>query len=163
MDEMVRRVLGRMADLGTWEDRGDRLWRASIGSLWHFVLFSPDLAVYAAGPVGGWYLRESPGVEDEIRRMLEKEIERALLHECVAPDCDKKAPVEYVAAERGRLAGRDWQRGDKIRLCPEHGYDVLAAQGQGRDELPDWLKADAKPHPRDELDAAMDRLTLPPD
>lgn len=157
-----RQVLGRMADLDKWEHRGARLWRADLdGTLWHYVLFSPDHQVWAAGPASGWHLRELPGVEDEIRRRLEKEIKHALLPECVAPGCTDKAPVEYVAAERGKLAGKQWEPGDKIRLCPEHGYDVFAAQGQDGDQLPDWLKADAKTSALDKFDADSDPF-LPP-
>jgi hypothetical protein len=51
----------------------------------------------------------------------------------------------FVAAADGRLAGRDWRVGDEVRLCLGHGYDVYRALAMRRDELPDWLRADALP------------------
>lgn len=68
----------------------------------------------------------------------------AALPPCVVPDCGEKGRLTFVAAESGRLAGREWRRGDEIRLCPRHGYDVARAAGaRGMDQLPDWLKGDA--------------------
>lgn len=62
---------------------------------------------------------------------------------CVAPTCTDKGRYKFEAAEPGRLAGRWWETGDEIRLCPAHGDDIYRAQGvYGLDELADWLKPD---------------------
>jgi hypothetical protein len=83
----------------------------------------------------------------------------AALPPCVVPDCGEKGRQTFTAAEPGRLAGREWQPGDKIRLCPRHGYDVARAAGaRGMDELPDWLKADATWDPLDLYDGGTDLL-----
>jgi hypothetical protein len=71
---------------------------------------------------------------------------------CVVSGCTAKGTTNYTAAGRGRLAGRDWEPGDRIDLCPAHGYDVLHAQGvYGVDQLAAWLRPDARP---DALDIA---------
>lgn len=64
---------------------------------------------------------------------------------CVVPDCTREAREVFTAAERGRLAGREWQPGDQIDLCPPHGYDVHNAQYvYGVDQLAEWLRPDAR-------------------
>jgi hypothetical protein len=56
--------------------------------------------------------------------------------------------VVYHAAERGRLANRDWEIGDEIRLCPPHASDVVRASlSHEFDTLPGWLQLDAIPEP----------------
>jgi hypothetical protein len=73
---------------------------------------------------------------------------------CVVPDCTDKGRLTFVAAERGRLAGQDWNRGDEIQLCPEHGRDVYVAAGaRGMDQLAEWLRPDAMWDPLDAYDA----------
>lgn len=70
--------------------------------------------------------------------------EATTLPHCVAPGCTGKGQYKFTAAEPGRLAGRWWEHGDVIRLCPAHGDDVYNAQGvYGLDQLADWLKPDA--------------------
>jgi hypothetical protein len=72
------------------------------------------------------------------------EAEYNALPQCVVPGCKEKARETFTAAEHGRLAGRDWRPGDKIRVCPRHGYDIRQAQyAQGMDELAEWLRPDA--------------------
>lgn len=66
-----------------------------------------------------------------------------LIPPCVVPDCGEKGRVVVFAAEMGRLAGRFWNRGDKIRLCPAHLADVHRAQGQPIENLAEWLRPDA--------------------
>lgn len=51
----------------------------------------------------------------------------ATLPGCVVPGCTEKGRLTFTAAEHGRLAGRDWQRGDEIRLCPNHGHTTSTA------------------------------------
>lgn len=83
------------------------------------------------------------------------EYEQARLPECLVPDCEDKARLVFVAAENGRLAGRDWRPGDQIRLCPRHGHDVYATSGiYGVENLPEWLRADAMWDSLDAYDAA---------
>lgn len=87
------------------------------------------------------------------------ELERLALPFCIAPGCDSVAPMLFVAAESGRLGGRDWQPGDQIRLCSRHAQDVYAAQGvYGREQLAEWLRPDAKLDALDAFDAAYDSL-----
>lgn len=162
MHDVERQVLGSIGDLPKWEDRGDRLWRLPYWWGWQYVLFSPDRRAHVSGPVGGgWHPDELAGIEMEIRGMLQARLDDSQLPGCVAPGCAEKGRQVYRAAERGRLAGRPWQRGDEIRLCRGHGWDVMMAQGQSGDELPDWLRADAKPSALAKLDAELDPL-LPP-
>lgn len=64
---------------------------------------------------------------------------------CVAPGCNEPARLVFVAAEHGRLAGREWNPGDEVDLCPPHGCDIYRAQGvYGVDELAEWLRPDAR-------------------
>jgi hypothetical protein len=90
---------------------------------------------------------------------LLRELDRASLPFCIAPNCESLAPMLFVADEYGRLGGRDWQPGDRIRLCPPHAHDIYQAQGvYGRDQLAEWLRPDAKLDPLDAYDAALDSL-----
>lgn len=64
---------------------------------------------------------------------------------CVVPGCPDPAREVFTAAERGRLAGREWGPGDEIDLCPPHGRDVRLAQYvHGVDQLAEWLRPDAR-------------------
>lgn len=82
-----------------------------------------------------------------------------LIPECVVPGCAEKGRYTFGAAEPGRLAGRDWNLGDEIRVCPEHGHDIYLAQGvYGIEHLAEWLRPDAKLDPLDAYDAATDSL-----
>lgn len=82
-----------------------------------------------------------------------------LIPQCVVPGCAEKGRAVLVADERGRLAGRPWERGDKIRLCPEHADDVYRAFGAyGLDNLAEWLRPDARLDPFDAFDAAADSI-----
>jgi hypothetical protein len=78
-------------------------------------------------------------------RRLESLCRDLLAPDCVVPGCDRRGTRVFVAAADGRLAGRDWRVGDEVRLCLGHGYDVYRALAMRRDELPDWLRADALP------------------
>jgi hypothetical protein len=141
-----------------WEDRGGGLWRArELGGGWRYVLIDGDLHCVTPGGGGGW--PDDPGFEAEIRRAAADEIAYQRLPTCVVPDCDQKAPMVFRAAERGRLAGQEWQRGQEIRTCPEHGNDIYQAQGvRGVDRLAEWLRPDARLDPLDEYEADYDAL-----
>lgn len=108
-------------------------------------------------------LPDRPNI-DEIRyaqtaETLWHEALEAALPQCVVPGCTNKGRYTFTAAERGRLAGRDWQPGDEIRICPDHGHDVLLAQGAyGMDQLAEWLKPDARWDPLDLYDSGADLL-----
>lgn len=83
----------------------------------------------------------------------------ALIPQCVVPDCEEKGRYEFVADERGRLAGREWDRGDKIRICPEHASDIYRSQGvYGIEQLAEWLRPDARLDALDAYDAGADLL-----
>lgn len=69
------------------------------------------------------------------------------VHACVAPACGARAQTAFAAAERGRFAGREWNAGDMIDLCAPHANDVFSAGGKTREQLPEWLRVDAKPDP----------------
>lgn len=75
---------------------------------------------------------------------FEYEVEYELTPPCAVPDCDGKGLVVMTAMEQGRLAGRSWEPGDKIRLCPEHSHDVIRVCPGGDDNLPEWLERDAR-------------------
>jgi hypothetical protein len=79
---------------------------------------------------------------------------------CVVPGCTSPARMTYTAAGFGRLAGRDWKPGQEILMCPAHSCDMLRARGvTDREQLPGWLRADARPSALAEFDAAQDTLT----
>lgn len=69
------------------------------------------------------------------------------VHDCIVPDCGARAQIAFLAAASGRFAGREIRAGEFIDLCSPHGHDVYQAQGQRHEDLPEWLKADAKPDP----------------
>jgi hypothetical protein len=85
--------------------------------------------------------------ESEIEQILwgefERELEYQLAPTCVVPGCKKKGIMTIVAAEYGRLAGRPWETGDEIRICPEHEVDLFRVKPGGDEDLPAWLAADA--------------------
>lgn len=81
------------------------------------------------------------------------------LPNCVVPGCAEKGRYTFTAAEYGRLAGREWQPGDQIRICPNHGHDIYRAQGAyGLDQLADWLRPDARYDTLDAYDIGTDLL-----
>jgi hypothetical protein len=129
-----------------WEDRGGGLWwaREPWGG-WRYVLIDGD--AYCVVPAGG-HIDGDPDFEAHLRRIAAEEIAYQRLPTCIVPGCDDKAPMIFRAAERGRLAGREWQRGQEIRTCPEHGQDVYMAQGaRGLNQLAEWLRPDARLDP----------------
>lgn len=69
------------------------------------------------------------------------------VHECVRPGCGKQAQTAFVACENGRFAGRNVKAGDWLDLCADDATDVYRAQHQSRNQLPDWLRVDARPDP----------------
>jgi hypothetical protein len=81
------------------------------------------------------------------------QLEHDAVPACIAPGCEAKAPVLFTAGESGRLGGRDWRRGDEIRLCRVHAGDIYRAQGvHGRNQLAQWLRPDAMLDPLDAYD-----------
>ncbi len=81
------------------------------------------------------------------------------LPNCVVPSCTDKARETFIAAERGRLAGREWDYDDEIKVCPRHGYDIRRATiARGIDQLPEWLQPDATWDPLDLYDGSADQL-----
>jgi hypothetical protein len=47
-----------------------------------------------------------------------------------------------------RFAGRDWQPGDQIHLCPPHGVDVYRTVGAtDPSQVAEWLRPDAADPP----------------
>jgi hypothetical protein len=140
-----------------WEDRGDGLWRTrEPWDGWRYVLLDGD--AYCVVPAGG-HIDDDPGFEAHLRQVAADEIAYQRLPTCVVPGCDDRAPMIFRAAEAGRLAGQQWQRGQEIRTCPEHGNDIYQAQGaRGVDQLAEWLRPDARLDPLDAFDAGHDSL-----
>lgn len=94
-----------------------------------------------------------------VAESLWHEAVEATIPGCVVPGCHDKGRLTFTAAESGRLAGREWKRGDEIRLCHNHGHDVYCAQGAyGMGNLADWLKPDATWNALDAYDAGTDLL-----
>ncbi|MFD9949843.1 hypothetical protein ACFWYW_55760 [Nonomuraea sp. NPDC059023] len=73
------------------------------------------------------------------------------VHDCIRPSCGKRAQTAFIARERGRFAGQDMKPGDWIDLCVDDADDVYNAQHQTYAQLPEWLKADSKRDPLDQL------------
>lgn len=67
---------------------------------------------------------------------------------CVAPGCTGPAEVAFIAAEAGRMAGRDWLFGEEITLCWPHAADVYATQGvTDPADVAEWLRPEAAEPP----------------
>lgn len=74
---------------------------------------------------------------------LTHEFEEAALPGCVVPGCVGRGCCQVFTAEAGRFAGRDWQPGDEVHLCPQHHSEVLMVEGIYEiDQLPEWMRAD---------------------
>lgn len=69
---------------------------------------------------------------EKLRRRVRHAVDLELAPPCVAPGCTEKARQQFQAAEPGRLAGRHWEAGDAIDVCPKHGSDIYRAQGRLR-------------------------------
>ena len=98
-------------------------------------------------------IQRSPEIVAWVWEQLERGLADMALPGCVVPGCNQRGRMTFTAAEQGRLAGREWQPGDEIRLCPRHGHDVYRAQmsqmSLGVVQLADWLQPDARgPRPR---------------
>jgi hypothetical protein len=154
----------------TWRHLGDWFWCGKWSGANETVFVNHRLYVLG-DPQGRAHLRQmaheelandaSFDMDAEIERTMRQEMGYRFLPECVVPDCGKKAPTVYRVAEirGGRLAGHEWRHGDEVRLCPEHSYDVLRAQGvYGLDQLADWLKPDVMLDALDVYDAGTDLL-----
>lgn len=156
---VIQRLRGQFRDQtdpDTWQLVGDGLYRAVMRwpDQYLYVLVDGDWS--AAAPATAEPL---PGLQAEVRRHLQAEIDHQRLPTCVVPGCGERAPYVFKAAERGRLAGRSWEVGEEIRTCPDHGADIYRAQGAyGRDELAEWLQPDARLDALDEFDASYDTL-----
>lgn len=110
---------------------------------------------YGQGPIDGGTTSTDRSLADH----LLAEAYPRRIPRCVVPECPKYAPMLFLADEYGRLAGRWWEPGDEIRLCPGHGADVYRAQyTRGIDMLPEWLRPDANLGALDACDAGHDRL-----
>lgn len=67
---------------------------------------------------------------------------------CIAPDCTAEAATAFVAAEDGRLAGRDWERGDILHFCIPHAMDVYDTISRiDPSQVAEWLRPDAADPP----------------
>lgn len=133
-------------------------WAADLNDEHQFVMLGPvteDRPALHPSAVDG---SEHPEYAHIADKMWHARAE-ALIPECVVPGCAEKGRSVFIAAERGRLAGRDWNRGDQIRICPQHAHDIYCAQGvYGIEHLAEWLRPDAKLDPLDAYDAALDLI-----
>lgn len=154
----IQELRARFPDANNWEDRGDGLYRCTRTFIRGYMYYLVGDGWYAGAPAHE-FVDQKPGMEAEVRRLLEREAEYQQLPTCIVPGCEEKAPYVFKAAERGYLAGQRWEPGDEIRTCPEHGVDIYRAQGvRGRDQLAEWLRPDAKLDALDEFDAGTDLL-----
>lgn len=128
-----------------WRPDGERRWRATLPDV-----FRPDLLVLvdAAGKNAASYAldladrgQDAAEVAEIVFRRMQDELDHAALPFCAKPDCGRKAPVVFTAAEAGPLAGVTRAPGERIHFCNHHGHDVfVAASGAG---VAPWLKPDA--------------------
>jgi len=49
------------------------------------------------------------------------------LHGCVRPGCTAGSAIAYCVTAPFRLAGRDWQPGEFVDLCPDHDWQLRMA------------------------------------
>lgn len=130
--------------------RGRRPWEIRSGLLPVYLCTNTDQAERPPTPRSeddAFYALAADSVWHQIME--------AQLPICVVPECVDKGRVVFTADEKGRLASRDWQRGDKIPVCPKHAHDIYRAAGAyGIDQLAEWLRPDAKLDALDEYDIA---------
>lgn len=146
-----------------WRNLGARRWRADLPDPFAPILL---LMVNAAGTATMRYafdLDYGDGRNDEVIAEvfghLQESLDHEALPECVAPGCTEKGVSLMVAAELGHLAGKVYAKGDEIRMCQPHGYDVYRA-GEGLDQIAEWLRPDAEVlDPWHYAAASYDRLT----
>lgn len=162
-DEYPRHVVPPIVYPGAhgWLQVGENRYTANAGAelgeeTLLLVLLNPESKGYVCLPVSKAYLEEDPGFAEHSWRQMEAKMAREMLPPCVVPDCAEKGGIQFKAAEKGRLGGRDWTPGDQIDLCPTHAHDVYKAQFASRSELADWIKPDAILDPLDQHDADTD-------
>lgn len=135
-----------------WESKGDGRWRAleplTRGvDVWLYVLTLTEYGrtAYVADRVSFEALDLARfDLDGRVFDELEYRCRDMLLPECVVPGCTERGRMLFHAAARGRLAGREWQSGDEIRLCHPHAHDVYRAVGcVDVDQLAGWLRPDA--------------------
>src|SRR5581483_1006122 len=133
-----------------WYDAPNRGWRGET---------IKDLAYLCTDDPEPIRLPDHPGEDDVYfagiaESLWHSHVEKSI-PTCVVPDCTDKGRLTFAAVESGRLAGRDWNRGDEIRLCLRHGHDVfLAAGARGIAQLAEWIRPDAMWDWLDAYDAA---------
>lgn len=156
-------VLEQNAGAEGWRNVGGRRWRAVLDSMYapHLLLLVNDAGTgfmrYAMDLDYGDPLNDV--LVADVFDHLQANLDHEALPECVAPGCTDKGVVRMVAAELGHLAGRIYAKGDEIRMCQPHGYDVYSA-GEGLDNIAEWLRPDAEVlDPWHYPAAAYDRLT----
>lgn len=63
---------------------------------------------------------------------------------CVRPGCDVEPVYVFEADAYGRLGGQDWEPGDRLHCCRDHGYDIWSTVGVTDPAgVADWLRPDA--------------------
>lgn len=123
---------------------------AAQGLTWYFYL-AKNASLYGQGRKDA--KREQVARADWLLETRYPEI----IPVCVVPGCTMHAPRVFTAMIAGRLAARRWQPGDRIRMCPKHGNDLVQAQtAVGVERLPEWLRPDANLFGIDAYDAATD-------
>ena len=154
----TREWVGRLRpDETDWERLDRWLWRGKpadfkLRRCWTYVLGDGRGDSHVTASVTDEVAHEAASyIAEEMRR----ELAHHLLPLCVVGGCTEKGSTAFVASESGRLAGRPWKKGDEIRLCPEHSYDVYRAQGVcDVDRLAGWLRPDVEPRYDDGLYSA---------
>ncbi len=135
-----------------WEHLGAWRWRARhpedagywLQTQWLYVLLADRADGFVKQLVSDYMVEDALYPVDEVVfGDMQHEIDDHRLPTCVVPDCTEKAPMVFTADEAGRLAGRQWRKGDEIRLCPPHGSDVYRSAGvYDVDQVAEWLRPD---------------------
>jgi hypothetical protein len=154
--DTVEWVTAAMPDVTGWEHLGERRWRGRRGDplsrpSWLYVLCDEQGRGYVGTSVTVEFVEDFAGdVDTVVFEELQDKLDYERLPPCVVPGCEEKAPMVFTAAEHGKLAGKEWRRGQEIRLCRRHADDVYRAQGAyGPDQLAEWLRPDARLDPLD--------------
>jgi hypothetical protein len=149
----------RIPDGREWETRGEYPYRRYRGRVplpggdkgWIFVAVDQQTGRYVSTTADSYEVARRPQrVEDAAFRRLEGRLEHDEPAQCIGPDCEAPAWVRFTVTSGGTMAGRVWWPGDVVLVCPRHAHDIQQAQdARALNELPAWLRPDARPTARD--------------
>lgn len=165
MTEIPISIIALFQDIERWESCGERRargrYRTDPRYEWLYVAWDPPgpdqlfMTTSVAPDMIRIYGRAD--AEKHIWHRIESKLRDAHLPGCVVPGCTDKGRTQFHAAAPGRLAGRDWQPGDAINLCPPHAQDIYVAVYRFEPvHLAEWIRADLPQH------AHLDNTTVLP-